>query len=295
MELNKFEKKGCTYSELNEKQKTMEYKAKSNPMPAPTLPPPYIETQFQFSRQPQASWYPTSPIQVQNQQLSQTGHQQTIFYTPSIVYQQSFDGFNQTSSSDNLMKRCYNCDQAGHMSRDCKRPRACFICGVPGHVARQCKLNKETSSKQEVAVESKTNAEEDHKNHKVREECLNCGKIGHRLKDCANAKKCFICGVMNHVARDCPSALGSQRRASLQTPTYIPTTPLVGPQQPGYYIVYDGYGGQYLCSPNTAQQQFRNHISEKPKAENMKNLKPKTYSQATETKPKNSQNQNQAC
>jgi len=37
--------------------------------------------------------------------------------------------------------RCFNCDQLGHLSRDCTQPRACFLCGETTHVAKQCKFS----------------------------------------------------------------------------------------------------------------------------------------------------------
>ncbi|KAI9550806.1 hypothetical protein GHT06_005079 [Daphnia sinensis] len=36
---------------------------------------------------------------------------------------------------------CYNCNFAGHIARDCPKPRAireCYNCGQPGHIARDC-------------------------------------------------------------------------------------------------------------------------------------------------------------
>ena len=54
-----------------------------------------------------------------------------------------------------IVVTCYNCNQEGHMSRDCTKDRVdrnerrggggggdCYKCGKPGHFARECPENE---------------------------------------------------------------------------------------------------------------------------------------------------------
>lgn len=46
--------------------------------------------------------------------------------------------------NDANTRKCFKCDQPGHIARDC---RTCFKCGVSGHMARFCRLNEPQCSK----------------------------------------------------------------------------------------------------------------------------------------------------
>jgi len=82
-------------------------------------------------------------------------------------------------------KRCNNCNQVGHLVRDCpdpiKIPR-CPMCGIPGHAETRCPNRS----------------------------CLRCGQPGFGfLESCMHCRRlndveCNECGYYGHVARDCP-------------------------------------------------------------------------------------------
>jgi hypothetical protein len=46
-------------------------------------------------------------------------------------------------TSTRIVVRCFNCNEEGHRSRDCKKPRSdrrrtCRNCNQPGHMASEC-------------------------------------------------------------------------------------------------------------------------------------------------------------
>ena len=47
------------------------------------------------------------------------------------------------------MKKCYNCDESGHLAHQCGKPkkenRVCFNCDEPGHLAHHCRQPKRTN------------------------------------------------------------------------------------------------------------------------------------------------------
>jgi len=82
-------------------------------------------------------------------------------------------------------KRCNNCNQVGHLVRDCPEPikiPRCPMCGTPGHAETRCPNRS----------------------------CLRCGQPGFGfLESCMHCRRlndveCTECGYYGHVARDCP-------------------------------------------------------------------------------------------
>lgn len=107
---------------------------------------------------------------------------------------------------------CFNCNQEGHISRECPEPRkerrsfdrggggrapsrygerdqsrgpmTCYNCGAEGHMSRECPSGRK---------------------------CFNCNGLGHESKDCSeprkerdqSAQKCYQCGEYGHISRDC--------------------------------------------------------------------------------------------
>ena len=79
--------------------------------------------------------------------------------------------------------RCYNCDERGHMQRDCPEPQRrtpCALCGDLTHQMRAC----------------------------PRDVCFNCGAPGHRVADCTMPRvtrdRCKRCGYLGHAPWRCP-------------------------------------------------------------------------------------------
>ena len=80
--------------------------------------------------------------------------------------------------------RCYNCDQTGHMSFDCPKPRKmnpCHKCGNTGHQNRDCPDDI----------------------------CFNCKMPGHVSRDCTGSRvrrwgeNCDRCGGAGHASWQC--------------------------------------------------------------------------------------------
>ncbi|CAO3587830.1 unnamed protein product [Absidia cylindrospora] len=92
---------------------------------------------------------------------------------------------------------CYNCQQEGHVSKDCTEARAeklCYKCNQPGHMSRDCPDAPQDSF--------------------GGPSCYSCGKSGHISRNCPeggrsfNDRSCYSCGAPGHMSRDCPQ--GSQ-------------------------------------------------------------------------------------
>ncbi|KAL9052556.1 MAG: hypothetical protein Q9206_004266 [Seirophora lacunosa] len=88
-----------------------------------------------------------------------------------------------------IAMKCFNCDEEGHRTRDCKAARvdrfACRNCKQSGHNAAEC---PEPRSAEGV-------------------ECKRCAEIGHFAKDCPNnpggSRACRNCGEEGHIAKEC--------------------------------------------------------------------------------------------
>jgi len=66
------------------------------------------------------------------------------------------DDLENPSAENQEAMRCFNCDQMGHLSRDCTQPRACFLCGETTHVAKQCKYSALAKGAAEPGTEQPT-------------------------------------------------------------------------------------------------------------------------------------------
>eukprot|EP00924_Labyrinthula_sp_SR-Ha-C_P016019 snap_masked-scaffold_4-processed-gene-16.19-mRNA-1 protein AED:1.00 eAED:1.00 QI:0/0/0/0/1/1/2/0/356 len=139
----------------------------------------------------------------------------------------------QPSNHMHSSSRCYNCNQMGHLSRDCILPRACFLCGLTDHISKKCPfieaakvdpLVKEALkiAEQKAATErSLKTVDEQNQSQEVSDTqgdakqliCLNCNRAGHRLKNCPFQKQCFLCTSIEHIARDCPIASSIKKHA----------------------------------------------------------------------------------
>ena len=88
--------------------------------------------------------------------------------------------FNSTS---NITIKCYNCDEVGHMARNCPNEFRiiCKRCNMPGHWESDCNNMK----------------------------CFKCHKIGHRYTECKVEEKdiirCDSCKSIGHKIDDCLS------------------------------------------------------------------------------------------
>ena len=90
---------------------------------------------------------------------------------------------------------CYNCGEAGHVSRVCPKPKdlGCRKCRQLGHLAKDCPMGQEVgraSPPQMIPTVA----------------CYRCGEIGHKVSDCPRPGGliCYRCRQPGHFSRDCP-------------------------------------------------------------------------------------------
>lgn len=93
---------------------------------------------------------------------------------------------NEDSKTSRGSFRCYNCNDQGHLARDCKQVKkeqtkrreqtTCFNCGVQGHLAKYCKTSVVQGNegiKEQISNVTETSTKTDHYMRNVRYELLN--------------------------------------------------------------------------------------------------------------------------
>ncbi|KAI0236325.1 hypothetical protein LSAT2_013119 [Lamellibrachia satsuma] len=80
--------------------------------------------------------------------------------------------------------KCNNCNERGHLMKDCPEPKkqpACILCGLRGHISRTCPESL----------------------------CYNCNRPGHGARNCTEPRRsknmeCHRCFARGHIATECP-------------------------------------------------------------------------------------------
>ena len=92
---------------------------------------------------------------------------------------------------------CWNCQEVGHMSRECRKPRIqkCFQCGKEGHQFREC--NQRVTN--------------------VEMRCFACKDVGHNRSECPSIS-CSGCGKRGHLRFQCWNQTDRRRYADEHRP-----------------------------------------------------------------------------
>jgi len=100
----------------------------------------------------------------------------------------------QRAGADN----CHCCGKTGHRKADCPmKDKACDICGGVGHLRSTCRQEALGGVNQFAGQAHSVGADN----------CLCCGRIGHRKADCPmKDKACDICGGVGHLKSTCRQA-----------------------------------------------------------------------------------------
>ena len=121
----------------------------------------------------------------------------------------------------------YNCNESGHISRECPSsksggasgaaPGNCYRCQQPGHLARDCPEAGAVTSRAPAACYT-TGVAMLSTGRGGDGNCYNCNQGGHFARECPDGRRlggggdsgrvCYTYNQVGHFARECPNARG---------------------------------------------------------------------------------------